>query len=287
MRLAWLSPLPPMRSGIADYSWDLLPLLAEAADVDAVCPPVRDSGWARGAPAGVGRIDPRIFRSRRDGYDAVVAHVGNSPLGEFAYVAAMRDPGVMVLHDLTLHHLLAHGYLSRGDRDGYEALLQADYGEAGMRLARLQRRGLGTEYDRFLFPLIEHVPGRARSVIVHSRAAAATVAALAPDVPVTVIPHHSGTAPAEVIGLDRTAARESLGIPARSFVVAHLGFIGPAKQPGALLRGFARLADRRPEALLLVVGQDTPSRTLGRALDRYRHRDRVRLTGYEIGRAHV
>ena len=33
IRLDYVSPLPPVRSGIADYSVDLLPHLAERADV--------------------------------------------------------------------------------------------------------------------------------------------------------------------------------------------------------------------------------------------------------------
>jgi len=277
MRLAWLSPLPPMRSGIADYSSDLLPYLARGADVDAVAPARAD---AVDVPAGVGFLDTRAFRSLRSRYDRVVCHLGNSPLNEFAYVASARDRSVVVLHDLTLHHLFAHAYLSRGDREGYEALLRVLYGSAGDRLVDLQRRGLGTEYDRFLFPMIEHVPGRARAVIVHSRAGARAIADAAPDVPVTVIPHHAGVEPAEAAGLDRQTAREALRLPRDAFVVAHLGFLVPAKQPGTVLRAFARVAERRPEALLLIVGEDAPTRSLGRALDRYAHRDRVRMTGY-------
>jgi len=277
MRLAWLSPLPPMRSGIADYSADLLPFLASRASVDAVAP-LRERPLE--VPAGAGFVNARDFRSRRGDYDRVVCHIGNSPMNEFAYVAAARDRSVMVLHDLTLHHLFANAYLSRGDRDGYEALLRVLYGTAGDRLIDLQRRGLGTEYDRFLFPMIEHVPGRASAVVVHSQAGARCVADVAPEVPVTVIPHHAGVEPAEVAELDRADARAALRLPCDAFVVAHLGFLVPAKQPGTVLSAFSKVADRHPEALLLIVGQDAPTRSLGRALERYPHRDRVRMTGY-------
>jgi len=33
-RVAWLSPLPPTRSGIADYSAEVLPHLAASYDID-------------------------------------------------------------------------------------------------------------------------------------------------------------------------------------------------------------------------------------------------------------
>ncbi|HBL26059.1 MAG TPA: hypothetical protein DD490_04405 [Acidobacteria bacterium] len=38
MRLAWFSPLPPARSGIADYSAELLPHLAEHLEVEPPAP---------------------------------------------------------------------------------------------------------------------------------------------------------------------------------------------------------------------------------------------------------
>lgn len=46
MRLAYYSPLPPMRSGIADYSAELLPHLAAHCDIE--------THRRRGLPAGGG-----------------------------------------------------------------------------------------------------------------------------------------------------------------------------------------------------------------------------------------
>jgi len=37
MKLAYFSPLRPQRSGISDYSEELLPYLARAADINPVC----------------------------------------------------------------------------------------------------------------------------------------------------------------------------------------------------------------------------------------------------------
>ena len=54
MRMAWFSPLPPDRSGIAAYSADLVPRLAPAHAIDCfsaanahdfVWKARRDSGW--------------------------------------------------------------------------------------------------------------------------------------------------------------------------------------------------------------------------------------------------
>jgi hypothetical protein len=42
MRLAYFTPLPPSKSGIADYNSELLPYLAKGAEISVfVC----DEGW--------------------------------------------------------------------------------------------------------------------------------------------------------------------------------------------------------------------------------------------------
>src|SRR5919106_6894165 len=97
--------MPPNRSGIADYSAHLLPALSE-------------------------RIDVAVARRRRRAPRADVAlyHVGNNPDAHGWIVDALRKrPGVVVLHDFVLHHLVAgltigrrngHGYLDAMEREG-------------------------------------------------------------------------------------------------------------------------------------------------------------------------
>ena len=85
MKIAVLTPLPPARTGVAHYASILLPALAKRADVRAF-----DS----------------LDGYRRDDFDHVIYHLGNNPFHEFVYAEAMREPGVIVLHDLVLHHLI-------------------------------------------------------------------------------------------------------------------------------------------------------------------------------------
>src|SRR3954469_17461762 len=86
MRVAYYSPLPPSHSGIADYSTLLLPALRERIEEVVAVEP--------GAKA------PRA--------DVDLYHVGNSPDDHGWIVDALRRrPGVFVLHELVLHHLIA------------------------------------------------------------------------------------------------------------------------------------------------------------------------------------
>ena len=95
MKVAYYSPLPPSRSGIADYSALLLPELEQRIDVEIARP-----GRLRRAPKA----------------DVALYHVGNDPEAHGWIVEALRRrPGVVVLHEFVLHHLVAGLTLARGD----------------------------------------------------------------------------------------------------------------------------------------------------------------------------
>jgi glycosyltransferase involved in cell wall biosynthesis len=280
VRLAWFTPLPPMPSGIADYSSELLPLVAEVADVEVICPRPGLLRRAK-APAGIPIRPPERFRPDR--YDAVYYHLGNNPWHEFVYDASLRHPGVNVFHDVVLHHLIAHATVeTRGRVDRYERLLSSEYGETGDRLARLRVMAVASDFEKFLFPLSGHVVRRAAGVVVHSldsRDRLLTAAGDA-DVPLEIIPHHAGAPPSQVAGIDRAEARRRLGLPQDAFLVGHLGFVTLPKQPGALVAGFARLYRERPEARLLMVGADSTGGAFQATARRHGVQQAVVSTGY-------
>ncbi len=285
MRIAWFSPLPPMPSGISDYSFELLPLVARAADVDVVCPKVGPR-WRRRAPAvpaGLHVVDPRDFPARAASYDAVIYHLGNNPAHRFAYDEARRMPGIAVFHDFTMHHLIEwmHWGPPRRDLRGYRDVLVREVGtELGERLATLHGVDVASEFEKFLWPLNGELARGSRAIVVHNHAAADQMREIAPAVPVTVIPHHAGNAPPEVAGVTREEARARLDLPGDAFLVGHFGYVTRPKQPGAVVGGFARLARRRDDALLLMVGADTSGGGLDRLIDRGGVRSRVRPIGY-------
>jgi glycosyltransferase involved in cell wall biosynthesis len=80
--------------------------------------------------------------------------------------------------------------------------------------------------------------------------------------------------------VDRAGARQRLGLPADAFLVGHFGYITKPKQPAAVVGGFARLARRRSDAELLMVGADNSGGGLDRLIDRTGVRGRVRGVGY-------
>src|SRR5919204_1777851 len=131
MRVAYYSPLPPSRSGIADYSRLLLPALRERVDV---------------VVAERGRRAPQA--------DVALYHLGNEPEAHDWIVDALRKrPGVVVMHEYVLHHLVAGVTIGRGDGRGYLDAMERELGVAGRLL------GLGV-LDNLLPLLWETQPER-------------------------------------------------------------------------------------------------------------------------------
>ena len=152
MKTAYYSPLPPSRSGIADYSALLLPALQERMEVVVARP-----GRFRRAPKA----------------DVALYHVGNDPAEHGWIVEALRRrPGVVVLHEFVLHHLVSGITLARGDVEGYCAALEREAGPEGRRLGHAVQQGTIEplwETRATEFPLAGEVLDLATGLVVHSQ----------------------------------------------------------------------------------------------------------------------
>jgi glycosyltransferase involved in cell wall biosynthesis len=240
--VAYYSPQPPERSGIADYSALLLPALAKRIDVDVV---------RRGSRRPRRRADVSLY------------HIGNDPEAHSWIVEALRRrPGIVVLHDFVLHHLVAGMTLGRGDGGGYLDAMQREAGPVGRMLAH----GVIDELlpplweDRAAdYPLAGEVLASANGLIVHSGYVERLVRDAGYRGPVWRIPHPAWSPPAEIA---------PAGLPEGRMIIGCYGHLNPAKRLPQLLEAFALLRRRVPEALLLLVGSLSPGLELDPVYDR-------------------
>ncbi len=276
MRVAYYSPLPPMRSGIADYSAELLPHLAAHCELELIV----DEGFrpdlalAARFPVHDTRSLPALLEGRS--FDAVVYQLGNNRDYHAAmYRSLLAHPGVVVLHEFVLHHLVRDLTLYAGDGEGYVREMRYAYGRTGEAVAR-RCLATGVPLDPWSYPLFERVVDASRGLIVHNRFTRDRVLAGRPLARVAVVPHHLslGSQPEPAA----EGARAALGIPPDTFVVATFGFLTAAKRPGVLLRAFARLRREVPRARLLLVGEVSPHFDFGRVFTPD-VRDGVTVTG--------
>ncbi|MES1211257.1 MAG: glycosyl transferase family 1, partial [Acidobacteriota bacterium] len=259
MRLAYFSPLPPQRSGIADYSAELLPHLARHLEVEAfVDEGVRaDPELASRFSVRGDRAFPALWEAGR--YDAVLYHVGNNhEYHARIWRTLQRYPGITVLHEPMLHHLVRGMTLGKGNLDGYVEEMRYAYGRTGEALAR-RSVGTGIPLDVWSYPLFERVVDASLGLIVHNDCTGDRVRASRPGARMVKVPHHLSLRELEEAGASSAAeARTALGLPPGAFVVASFGFITPAKRLDVALRAFARLRREVPDAVYLLVGEVSP-----------------------------
>jgi glycosyltransferase involved in cell wall biosynthesis len=226
MRVAYYSPMPPSRSGIADYSALLLPELSKHVDVVV-------------AKQGRFRREPNA--------DIALYHIGNDAEAHGWIVEALRRrPGVVVLHDFVLHHLVVGLTFARGDAAGYLAAMEREGGLVGRLLgyAVLDNK-LPPLWDTRPedFPLTGEVIAYATGLIVHSHYVEERARATGYRGPIVRIPHPAWPVPA-------VAPARVEGAP----LVGCFGHLNESKRIGELLSAFARLRERHPGARLLLVG---------------------------------
>ena len=240
-------------------------MLARAVGLDVFVDGYAPTEGAMLRAAGVRLRQGRTFArvSARAPYDAIIYQMGNSPAHAYMYDLALGTPGIVVLHDVVLHHLRLWMAVNRGRarRREYADDLARLYGTAGQELARAVLRGQ-TPPTLFEHPLVEPVLAAARAVIVHNAASAERVRALWPSARVRVVPMG---VPLPTLP-PRDEARARLGVADDAFLVVSHGHVNPYKRLDVALRAFRRLLDARPDALFLIAGSEAPQ--LGPALDR-------------------
>lgn len=245
-RLQWVGPLPPRRTGIAAYCDDFLRAV--------------DGLWGIDLFLEDGSNAPRLATVRDAGRRApdpskpTVIHLGNSEHHERGFQTALEIEGVVVLHDVVLHHAMLVRHLRQRSEAEYWRELRERYGEAGVAVGQQIIAGRPVENLQD-YPLSERFIERARLVIVHSEHARREVERHVPGANVMRVPMGIPL-PAE---LDRDTARRAIGIPSSQFLVASITHVNPHKRLPVVLRAIRRLVTRLPETRFVIAGSQSDS----------------------------
>lgn len=273
LRIDYLSPLPPVRSGISDYSVDLLPELGRIADVRVLRLP--------GLPLDDGVAERFGVRddATRAGEDGRVPlyQMGNNRYHAEVWRTAMERPGVLVLHDFVLHHFLLDRTVGEGRWEPYREELARCHGWIGEAVAQPVRFGAFGLAGQFELPANRTLLGRQRGVLVHGRWAAERLAEEDARLAVRVVPMGIPL-PAPAAAAEGDAFRRRHGIPAAAPLLGSFGFQTPIKRTDVAIRALAR-----PElatAHLLVAGELSPYCEFEALAARLGVAERVHVTGF-------
>ena len=266
-RVAWFSPLPPVRSGVAAYSADVLAALGDAIEIDCF---VDAPGQGR-----VCNAHDFLWRHRRHPYDLTVYQLGNAPCHDYMWAYLAAFPGLVVLHDARLHHARARALLRRGRADDYRAEFQFDHPDAVRDFTEFAVEGLSGPIYSF-WSMLRVVMVTARTVAVHNSRVAADLRLEYPSARIETLRMGVGASPS---GSSDAAARirGQLSIPDGATVFAAFGKMTAEKRIGQVLRAFRKLVASGIDAYLLLIGDASEYAALDRDPSAL---DRVRVTGH-------
>jgi glycosyltransferase involved in cell wall biosynthesis len=271
-KIAWLSPLPPQRSGIANYSYWLVKALKPYFAIDL---------YYEGQPPATELQDEfdvyplAAFAEKHESYHQMIYHLGNnSDFHKGIYELAWRFPGTVVLHDYNLSGFM-HEAFYRQNHELYRQALPNGDGEEG-------RKGLQSLIHRLFpdssqLPMSQAIVSRSKKVIVHHRWVRNQ---FADNDHIEVIPHFVKlNYQPDKAGIENF--KNKFGIRDNHFVLTCLGFVNPNKLPGLQIDVVKRLIDDGYPLQLIFAGEPSPEvKDLVAEAQAGKYHERIVFTGY-------
>ncbi|MCE5258217.1 MAG: glycosyltransferase family 4 protein [Chloroflexi bacterium] len=256
MRVALFTPLSPVKTALADVIEGYLPYLACQVDLTAVTAgdykPTAAVTCAENTPH-ISVISYQQFRASADTFDLIVYNLGDEPnIHGYMFDALREYPGVVLLHDLVLHHAIFQRTWAQGKVDEYIAELNYSYGPEitehiikGVRVGQFE--ALASQY-----PLVERILDSSLAVVGFNDYLVGRVHELAPDLLVKALP-----LPFYIPQVPDAAKayelRHQLGGEGKT-VFATFGLFNSQKRLKIALRAFQQLRAAHSDIVYALIG---------------------------------
>ncbi len=285
-RLAILTPLPPCRSGIADYNAEFLPYLARHFDVDL---------YVEGYDVSSEHITVayRIFNVSKfsivaHNYDAILYEIGNSEFHVHMLPLLRRFPGVVGLHDAYLSGMYGYIDFNCGNAGSYLQEMIFSHGPRARRFfAPCQKTQEPNGAAMVELPCTKRVLDMATGIISHSPYNLTVAQECYPEgwsAPYRIIPQM--VVPVKLWSPAKKAdVKKELGFSDSDVLVTTFGHITWTKWGDRLLNAFFTMPELagRNQVYLIFAGElanDDFGRNLKQSIDKSALKNRVNITGY-------
>ena len=244
IKLAYISPLPPARSGIADYSADLLPYLSRFYDIDVIYDgSVSDLRVTKNCKI----KSLQWFLNHAETYERILYHFGNSEFHQHMFDLLKTHPGVICLHDFYLSGVL--NYINKNN------LISALYYSHGYLAIKDLFESQDLESIIYKYPCNLEVIQNALGIIFHSSYSMSLITKWYAD-------KHCNFANIPLLREVKLKtlkknARKIIGLDMKDFLVCSFGGLAPTKQNHRLLDAWfnSELAEKE-ECHLVFVGEN-------------------------------
>ena len=283
MKIAFFTPLNPLKSGISDFCEELLMELKEHMEIDLFIGDYKPSNPDMIKYFRIRKIKEFENEEVRKEYDEVIYQIGNNEIcHEEIYQMALKYPGIVELHDISLHHMIAATTIARGNVEGYKRIMRYCHGDNAVKVVD---QFLNSEIvppwenNSLIFTVNKEIIDSATGVIVHSDYAKQMVKGVRPDVKVTTIYLH-----ADEICMDyekeKVEARKRQNIDLKETIFATFGFITKPKRILEILEALDEIKKRGYAFKFYIVGRVDDNLNITEVIKQYNLEREVVVTGF-------
>lgn len=265
--IAFFSPLPPQKGGVALYGETLARELAKFFDIVFYI----DEGYIPCNANKLGEIRNHTDYRREE--DFTLFQATNSPLSAYMYPYLLEGGGILTLHDRTLYDMAIRYWEWRprtqfwGDFFRNEGLkgIQKVFSADNNSSLNLSKRILNNLYfdeerKRTRFTFLKLAVKRAKGIITHSLTVKNSVMEAGANCPIMVSPLAVEQAPPQMSPQEARRHLElgKVGIDSATFVALAFGFIQRHKRIELLLEAWARFVKKEQNVKLILLGPRSP-----------------------------
>jgi glycosyltransferase involved in cell wall biosynthesis len=272
-KLAYISPLPPERSGISDYSAELLRSLIKYYDIDVIIEQEDISDNWISKNCRVHNVD--WFKEHSSEYDRTLYHFGNSHFHQHMFHLIYQYPGTVVLHDFFLSGIVNHMSIYQYANTSLQEEL---YYSHGYKPFTNKEQNIIWDY-----PINKRVLDHAKGIIVHL----SNSKILADKWYGDGFAKNWCEIPLLRVSEDKNNSdevRSKLNIPKDAFVVCSFGLLGMTKQNQKLLDAWMMSElSKDDKSYLIFVGENDAGeygRKLEKIIQNSTYASRIKITGW-------
>ncbi|MDE5556643.1 MAG: glycosyltransferase [Ruminococcus sp.] len=276
IKIAFFTPLPPLESGISDYSYDIIKELSNYCNIDVFVEETYNANCI--FPENVSLYSHRSYPARYRNYKDTIFQVGNSEYHFYMYQYIKKYHGTVVLHDYNLHGAFYHYAvtLCKGNYDLYKIFIDNDFPKCENYINALLNGSANP--DLYGMELNSYLTDSADRIIVHSQYSRKKLLEKNISRNVTVIPLY-----AEIFPLtENKLIKVKNNFPADKIIISAFGGIHRTKRIIPLLKAFSELKKENDNIHLMLVGKPAPDiqSELENFITSENLKDFVTITGY-------
>ncbi|MGB6463779.1 MAG: glycosyltransferase [Nitrosotalea sp.] len=280
-RIAYFSPLPPKKSGIANYSASLLPLLSKYWDIDIFVDDYVCTDPYLATNFGIFSYSEFEQLHKTRPYDSIVYQVGNSENHIYMFDFIKKYPGVVVLHDVYLSGVIYWITGRVGKLNEFIDEVIYSHGEKGKEMVNKAQKNLIT-WDKLIWELQvnKRLLDNATEIILHSDWDRKNVLQLYPEFTEKISLVHQ-FAPMRV-STDKAKDKADLGFSKNDFLICSFGFVISTKKIDSIIKNLKSFLEQNQDCRYVIVGEatDVYGQLVKKTIDDLGLNKNVIITGY-------